>query len=389
MLNPFDQTTDRYNTQSVKWDYTEEIFGIKDVLPMWVADMDFKAPPEVIEALEKRASHGVYGYTSAGAGAKKAVQTWMKTRHDWDITQESILFSSGIVTALSMSIQSLTEPGDSVIIQSPVYHPFFEMTEKNNRTIVNNQLKLLNGKYEIDFADLEKKLSDPRVKLMLLCNPHNPGGRAWTMDELKKLGELCAEHHVIVVSDEIHSDLMLYGHKHVPLASISKELADHSITCMAPSKTFNLAGLQSSAIIIPNKELRTKYEDFQKRQGFFTLNTFGITGLEAAYTYGAPWLENLVGYLEENVNTVISFISEKLPNLKVMKPESTYLVWIDCRNLLKTDAEIKHALLEKGKLALEEGSKYGPGGEGFVRMNIGCPRSMVLEGLNRLEKAFS
>ncbi|TDL78595.1 MalY/PatB family protein [Peribacillus frigoritolerans] len=388
-MNPFDQKTDRYNTQSVKWDYTEEIFGIKDVLPMWVADMDFKAPKQVVAALAERASHGIFGYTSTGFGAKKAVQNWMEKRHSWNITQESIVFSSGVVTALSMAIQSLTDPGDSVLIQSPVYHPFFDMTEKNNRTIINNQLKLVQGKYEIDFADLEEKLSDPAVKLMLLCNPHNPGGRVWSSDELKKLGELCAAHHVIVVSDEIHSDLMLFGHKHVPFASISKELADISITCMAPSKTFNLAGLQSSAIIIPNKDLRTRYEDYQKRQGFFTLNTFGITGMEAAYTYGAPWLEELTAYLEGNVNTVTSFIAEKLPELKVIQPDSTYLVWIDCRSLSKTDAELKALLLEKGRLALEEGTKYGPGGEGFVRMNIGCPRSVVLEGLTRLEKAFS
>jgi cystathionine beta-lyase len=388
-MNPFDQTTDRYNTQSVKWDYTEEIFGIKDVLPMWVADMDFKAPQEVVAALAERASHGIFGYTSAGFGAKKAVQTWMKKRHNWDITQESIVFSSGVVTALSMAIQSLTEPGDSILIQSPVYHPFFDMTEKNNRTIVNNQLSLAHGHYEIDFADLEEKLSDPDVKLMLLCSPHNPGGRAWSLDELKKIGELCAAHQVIVVSDEIHSDLMLFGHKHVPFASISGELANLSITCMSPSKTFNLAGLQSSAIIIPNKDLRTKYEDFQKKQGFFTLNTFGITGMEAAYTYGDPWLEELKTYIEGNVNTVTSFIAEKMPALKVIQPDSTYLVWIDCRSLSKTDAELKELLLEKGRLALEEGTKYGPGGEGFVRMNIGCPRSVVLEGLKRLEKAFS
>jgi cystathionine beta-lyase len=263
------------------------------------------------------------------------------------------------------------------------------MTEKNGRTLVNNQLKLENGTYQIDFEDFEKKAAHQEVKLMLLCNPQNPGGRVWTKEELERIGEICAKHHVIVVSDEIHSDLMLFGHKHVPFASLSKEHAQNSITCMAPSKTFNLAGLQSSAIIIPNKEIRTKYEEFQKRQGFFTLNTFGIAGLTAAYTHGEKWLDELNSYLEENVNTVISYIEEHLPKLTVIRPDSTYLIWIDCTQLQKTDAEIKELLLQKGKLALEDGTKYGPGGEGFVRMNIGCPRSLVNEGLDRLRKAFS
>ncbi|WP_406818009.1 MalY/PatB family protein [Metabacillus indicus] len=389
MMSMFDQKIDRYMTHSVKWDYSEEIFGVKDVLPMWVADMDFRAPDEVISALQERASHGIFGYTSAGPEAKKAVQSWMKARHGWDVTQESIVFSSGVVTALSMAIQSLTDPGDAVLIQSPVYHPFFDMTEKNGRTLVNNQLKLENGAYQIDFEDLEEKAAHQKVKLMLLCNPQNPGGRVWTKEELQRIGEICAKHHVIVVSDEIHSDLMLFGHKHVPFASLSKEHARNSVTCMAPSKTFNLAGLQSSAIIIPNKEIRTKYEEFQKRQGFFTLNTFGIAGLTAAYTHGEKWLDELNSYLEENVNTVISYIEEHLPKLNVIRPDSTYLIWIDCTQLQKTDAELKELLLQKGKLALEDGTKYGPGGEGFVRMNIGCPRSLVHEGLERLRKAFS
>ncbi|WP_338778090.1 MalY/PatB family protein [Metabacillus sp. FJAT-52054] len=388
-MNKFDEIVERRQTNSVKWDLTNEIFGTSDVLPMWVADMDFKAPAEVLEALKKRIDHGIFGYSSIGESTKTAITEWAEKRNGWRFKKEAILFSPGVVTALSFAIQAYSEPGEKVLIQSPVYTPFFDMVKRNGREIVNSQLILEEGRYEIDFNDLAKKMDDPEVKMMLLCNPHNPGGRSWNVDELKKIGELCAEHDVLMVSDEIHSDLMLFGNKHVPFASISKEFSDRSITCFAPSKTFNLAGLQASVMVIENDSLRRRMDETLHRQGFFTLNALGSLGMEAAYSHGAAWLGELNAYIERNMEYAIDFLNNQVPGVTAIKPDASYLLWLDCRGLGLDDKEIKRRLLHKGKVALEEGTKYGPGGEGFARLNAGCSIETLKDGLSRVKTAFS
>ncbi|MTH55534.1 putative C-S lyase [Bacillus mangrovi] len=388
-MSQFDALVERRKSNSVKWDLTKELFGTDDVLPMWVADMDFKAPEPVLEALERRISHGVFGYSSISDQTKTAIRNWARDRNGWDFKTEALLFSPGIVTALSLAVQTYTEPGDKVLLQSPVYTPFFDMVTRNSRKVANSQLSLKNGRYEIDFDDLARQMADPDVKLMLLCNPHNPGGRAWTREELEKIGSLCEEHDVLMVSDEIHSDLMLFGNRHVSFASISERFAARTITCFAPSKTFNLAGLQASVMVIENDSLRRKMDETLHRQGFFTLNALGAAALEASYTAGAEWLEELKAYLARNMDYAIEFLEKEVPGVKAVKPDATYLLWIDCRELGLEDKEIKHLLLHKGKIALEEGAKYGPGGEGFVRLNAGCPLETLKDGLERIKTAFS
>lgn len=382
----FNQKMNREHTSSVKWGLTKQIFGADDVLPMWVADMDFSPPNEVKKAIQARVDHGIYGYTFPPPSTTEAIQQWLNKRHGWEINHSWVLYSTGVVPTISIAIEAFTAPGDKVMLQSPVYTPFFEMIEKNKRKLVNTPLKLINNRYEIDFTVFEDHLKDG-VKLFLLCNPHNPSGRVWTKEELTRVGELCHQYNCLILSDEIHSDLILKN-KHVPIASLDETFKEITVTCIAPSKTFNLAGLQASAVIIPNKQLRKAFKDVQERQGFFSLSTFGIIGMEAAYRSGEQWLEELLAYLKENVKTVKEYIDAHIPGISVMEPEGSYLIWLNCQALQLSDDEIKDQLLTKGKLALEPGTKYGPGGEGFVRMNIACPKEVVLEGLERLKKAF-
>lgn len=384
----FDKVIDRNHTYSLKWDAVDKVFGREDVLPMWVADMDFPPPKAVIDALKERIDHGIFGYTFIPISVTEAIQDWMKQRHDCEFKKSSIVFSEGVVPSISTAIRAFTEKGDKVLVHSPVYTPFFNMVKKNDRTLVTSNLLIENGRYELDFADFETKLQDG-VKLFILCNPHNPGGRVWTKDELEKIGDLCVKYNVLILSDEIHSDLVFKPNVHIPIASIKEEFKNITATFIAPSKTFNLAGLQASAALIPNKELKAKFKAVQDQQGFFTLNTFAIAGMEAAYLSGAEWLEQLLAYLDENMRITTDFIAEHLPALKPMKADATYLLWIDCRGLGLSDEEIQKQLLEKGKLGLEPGTKYGEGGEGFVRMNLACPRETLNEGLQRLKKAFS
>ncbi|WP_312468981.1 MalY/PatB family protein [Neobacillus sp.] len=296
-------------------------------------------------------------------------------------------YCSGVVQAISAAIQTFTKEGDRVLLQSPVYTPFFEMINKNNRTVVNSPLTLVNGKYEIDFVRFEKALQEG-CKLFILCSPHNPSGRVWTKDELLKIGALCLEYNCLILSDEIHSDIIYKNFQHQPIASLSDELSERVITLIAPSKTFNLAGLQASAVIIKNEKLRSQFNETLKRQGFFTINTFGIIGMEAAYREGEAWLEDLIDYLQENKEFAFTYLREHLPEINCIEPEGTYLLWLDCRKLGLSDKELHNSLIQKGKLALEPGTKYGPGGEGFLRMNIACPKADLLEGLERLKKAL-
>jgi cysteine-S-conjugate beta-lyase len=386
--NIFERLIERKNTGAVKWDYTEEIYGAKDLLPMWVADMDFPSPEPVQKALIDRIQHPVFGYTTSSKTINAVIQAWMKKRHDWDIKKEWIMFSPGVVSALATAIQAFTDPGDKVMLQSPVYTPFFNMITSNDREVINSPLQVTENRFSIDFSDFEEKLKSG-VKLFLLCNPHNPGGRIWTKDELVKIGELCHKYGVTIISDEIHADLYLAPNKHIPLASIDDRFAAITVTLMAPSKTFNIAGLQSSVMITENEEYQKKLKAVQDRNAFHGLNLFALTAMEAAYRDGEAWLNELLVYLKENIEITIDFINRELPDIGCMNPEASYLIWLDCRKLGLTDENLKKSLIEKGKLALEAGTKYGPGGEGFVRMNIGCPRDILLDGLQRLKKSFS
>lgn len=384
----FHTPINREQTNSVKWGLLKDVFGSDDVLPMWVADMDFMPPVEVTKALEERVKHKVYGYTYAPSSTTEAIINWQKKRHNWNVSKNAVLYSPGVVPSIAIAIQALTEKGDKVLLQSPVYTPFFSMIESNERIVVQSQLQYKDNRFEIDFIDFEEKLKQG-VKLFLLCNPHNPGGRVWTVDELKKIGELCCQYNCYILSDEIHADLIYSPNKHVPIASLDQRFNDITITCIAPTKTFNLAGLQASAVLIENETLRKQFFDVQAKQGFFTLSAFGLVGMEAAYRYGNLWLDELLEYLKENSRFAMEYIKENIPTITVMQPEGTYLLWIDCRNLHHTDEELQELLLKKGKLALEPGNKYGPGGEGFVRLNFACSQKVLMDGLNRLKTAFS
>ena len=383
----FDQVIERMGTHSVKWDLTDKIFGDKEVLPMWVADMDFEAPNEVISAIKERLDHKVFGYTAIPSTTPEAISQWVKKRHNWEINQDWISYNPGVVTAMTMAIQAFTEPDDKIVIQTPVYQPFFQIVEKNKRKLLTTENILQNGRYEMNFEQLEEVLT-PDVKIFMLCNPHNPGGRVWSREELTKLGNICVKNDILILSDDIHSDIIVGDQAYTPISSISEEIANQTITFIAPTKTFNLAGLQASVVIIPNKKLKGIFDNYQSSQGFFTLNTLGMVGMEAAYLHGEKWLDELISYLKSNIQLLTEFINEKIPKINVIQPEGTYLVWLDCRKLGLSGKEIEQLLIKKGKIGLEPGKKYGPGGEGFVRINLACSKTTLKEGLNRLKLAF-
>lgn len=383
---PFDRVIDRRGTLSVKWDDVHRVFGHEDVWPMWVADMDFPAPKEVQEALRQRVEHGVFGYTVIPDSLKEAVCQWLERRHDWTIDPSWLVFAHGVVPAVAAAIEAFSEPGDRIIVFSPVYRPLFDLVRRHDRTLLFSPLRLEEDNYAIDWDDLERKLPD--AKLLILCHPHNPGGKSWTKEELERLGELCLKHGVFVLSDEIHADLTLPPAKHTPFASLHPELAAQSATFRAPTKTFNLAGLQAAEVILPDESRRRAFRRVQQRHGFFTLNAFAIVGAEAAYRHGGPWLDALLDYLRQNIDMTVAYLAEHLPQLRPIRPQATYLVWIDCRGLGLSEAELKKRLLEKGKLAVEFGSKFGQEGVGFIRLNIACPRPTLEEGLRRLATAL-
>ena len=385
----FDEVIDRINYHSVKWDELETTFGAKDVLPMWVADMEFRSPKPVIEAIKKAAEHGIYGYTSRPDSYYHVIIDWMERRHNWKVKKDWIAYSPGVVPALSLIIRAFCQPGDKVVVQPPVYYPFFRVIENNGCHVVNNPLKLSNKKYFIDWEDLERKVDDPRVKLLIFCSPHNPVGRVWQKEELIILGEICLKHNIIVVSDEIHADILFKGYRHIPFASISPAFAHNSITCTAPSKTFNLAGLQTSSIIIPNKKYYKIYENILDGLALDENNVFGLVALEAAYRDGEEWLEQLLSYLNENLKFLMKYFKEKIPIIKVIKPEGTYLVWLDCRQLGFNGKDLNNFMIKKARVALDDGYWFGTEGEGFMRINIACPRSFLEEGLKRIERAVS
>ncbi|MDQ7093485.1 PatB family C-S lyase [Desulfosporosinus sp. PR] len=384
----FDQLYDRRRTGSIKWDFNQRIFGREDVLPLWVADMDFLAPEAVVEALVNRAKHGIYGYTDGMDEYYDSLTAWMAERHNWQIQRDWIVFSPGVVPALNELVRALTKPGEKVLLQSPVYPPFFQAIKNHGREVVNSRLNLVDGRYLMDFEDLEEKFAGG-VKMMILCSPHNPVGRVWRREELERLGQLCLTYDVLVISDEIHSDLIYDGYRHIPLASLTPELASQSIVCTAPSKTFNLAGLQTSNLIIPNEKYRAAYKSSAGLTGIHHPNLFGITALETAYREGREWLEQLMVYLRGNLEFLTSFTARELPQLGVVQPEGTYLVWLDFRALNLEPKALQEFLVHKAGVGLNAGYSFGPGGEGFERINIGCPRSILTEGLERIKRAWA
>lgn len=394
MSKDFHEYIDRIGTDCAKWDGFEERFpGLdsKGCIPMWVADTDFKAPKEVIAALVEKASFGIYGYPkSKGEAFDKALQDWIYKRHGWKLQREWIVATAGVVPAITFAIQALTREGEGVIIQPPVYYPFKRCIQNNNRKTVVNPLIFNNEKYnyEIDFKDLEEKVKNPNNKLLILCNPHNPIGRVWSEDDLRKIGELCLENGVIVFSDEIHSDLIFKGYTHTPLGKLDDAINNNTITAYAPSKTFNLAGLQTSAMVIPNKNLRKKFERQLEINRVGSINIFGTIAFEAAYNYGEAYLTELLQYVEANIDYAIEFTEKNLKGVKIIKPEGTYLVWIDFRGTGLSSEEIDKLLIEKAKVAGDLGTWFGKEGAGFMRFNFACHRSTLEKALEQIKVAI-
>jgi cystathionine beta-lyase len=383
----FDQLINRYHTSSEKWDEVEQLYGESDLLPLWVADMEFQSPPAVIEAMQKRIDHGIFGYTIRMDSYYEAIKTWMKERHQWEISKEWICYSPGVMPAISLIITHFTQPNDLILVQPPVYAPLSEVVTKNNRKLITNPLRYEKNRYFIDFTDLKKKL-DQGVKILILCSPHNPVGRVWSKEELIQLANMCVERDVLIVADEIHSDLVYKGNEHTPLASISEELAQRSIICNAPTKTFNLPGIQTANVIIPNDGLRNKFQNALESHFLQFSNTFGVIATESAYRYGAEWLEQCMDYVAKNLQFVCSYLEEHVSEIKVIQPEGTYLAWIDCRELQFDTPTLMKCMLKQAKVAPVFGKTFGVEGDGFLRLNLAAPQSLIQTGLKQMAEAI-
>ena len=375
----FDEVISRRNTNCIKWDNSAD----PEMLPMWVADMDFRTAPAIVEALQKRVSHGIFGYTRVPDEYYEAVIGWLDRRHGLRVRKDWFIYTSGVVPAISAIVKAMTEPGDKVILQTPVYNCFFSSVRNNGCEIVSNPLVYADNTYHMDYEDLERKASDPRVKVLILCNPHNPAGRVWTREELVKLGEICIRHNVLVISDEIHCELVYPGHKHLPFASISEEFLKHSVTCISPSKAFNIAGLQIANIIAPDDEIRRRIDRAINVNEVCDVNPFGVIATIAAYNEGEEWLDQLIGYIWENYKFMKDFCAENLPDFPLTVLEGTYLAWMDCFALHIPSEELEERLRKEAKLWLNAGAMYGKDGDGFMRWNLACPRERVEDGLNR------
>lgn len=385
----FDEVIDRSSTDSVKLEKMKAIFGRDDLIPLWVADMDFRSPPAITDALIKRVEHGIFGYTLPSDAYTASIVSWLSRRHDWRVAEEDINFIPGVVKGFAFAIDEFTSKGDKIIIQPPVYHPFRLVTQALEREVVNNPLILDDGGYRMDFDGLRKIVSENSCKMFILCNPHNPGGRVWTPDELYELSELCYSNNILVVSDEIHSDMALPGYRHTPFATVSDMAADNSITLMAPSKTFNIAGIVSSFAVITNKTIRQRYLAYLQPRELHQGTLFAYTATRVAYDECEDWLDQMIRYVQGNVNFVISYLSEFIPQIKVIKPEASFLVWLDCRSLQLPQHELVKLFVDKAQLALNDGSIFGPGGEGFMRLNVGTSRKVLERALNNLKNALT
>ena len=388
MKYDFDRLIDRRNTNSIKWDFPEMFGKPEDVIPLWVADMDFPAPPEVIERLEAAVRHGIFGYSEALPGYFEAVRNWFESNFDFRPEADWLVKTPGVVFALATAIRALTKEGEAIVIQEPVYHPFRGMIEVNKRRVIDSPLIFEDGHYSMDFDDLDKKLAESGARLFILCSPHNPVGRVWKREELETLSRICQKYGCLVLADEIHCDFVRPGFRHTSWGTMSPEAVDNSIICTAPSKTFNLAGLQAANIFIPNPEIRAGFKAAMERCGYHGLNSLALVAAQAAYELGRPWLDELRGYLEGNLEYVRQAVGQ-LPGLKVIEPEGCYLIWLDFRGLSLSDEKLDELIIQKAGLWLDEGRKFGQAGRGFYRLNSACPRSLLEKALARLQKALA
>lgn len=383
-----DTVINRYGTDSLKYDAARRRGRAADILPLWVADMDFAIAPAITDALQERIKHGIFGYSEADPERYfNVLKTWFATRHNWTIQPEWLVQTPGVVFALAMAVRAFTEPGDAVLLQQPVYYPFSEVILDNDRRRISSDLVLKDSHYTIDFEDFEAKIVEHKIKLFFLCSPHNPVGRVWTKDELIKIGTICRKHNVLVVADEIHQDFIRAPHQHTTYASISEDFAAHAIVCTAASKTFNIAGLQVSNIFIPNEAIRKTFKKEIDRAGYSQLNTLGLVATEAAYKDGSDWLEDIKNYLWENVDFVREFLEQHLPEIKLIEPQGTYLLWLDFRSLRLSEEQLENLVAVKAGLWLDSGAIFGGPGEGFERINIACPRKTLQQALEKLEQA--
>lgn len=387
MTYDFDELLERRGTDSVKWDGVRDVWGRDDLLPLWVADMDFRTPPFVMDALQRQLSGGVLGYTRPCADWAPAIRDWLLRRHGWQMETGWISFVPGIVRAQALALLCFTRPGDRVAVMNPVYHPFFLVTQRLEREVVFSPLVLRDGHYHIDYARLEQDLDGCRV--LILCNPHNPGGRVWTEDELRRVADICHRRGVMVLSDEIHADLTLPGYRHHPFATVSPQAAAISLTFMAPSKAFNMPGLASSYAIAVDPGIRRRFQTFLEAGEFGEGHMLAYVGCAAAYREGEEWLGQLLAYLQGNIDFTEQFLKERIPVLGMIRPQASYLIFLDCRRLGLSQPELVNLFVDKARLALNDGTMFGRGGEGFMRLNVGCPRSVLRRALEQLEEAVS
>ncbi len=387
MKYDFDEQIERRGSDCLKYDFAVERGMPEDILPLWVADMDFRTAPCITERIQKDAAFGIFGYTDSKDDYFQTLSKWYETYFNWKVEKDWLVKTPGIVFAIATAVSAFTKEGDSVLIQQPVYYPFSSVIRNNNRKLVNNELVLKEGRYEMDLVDFEKKIVQEKVKLFILCSPHNPVGRVWTEEELQRIGEICLKYDVKIVSDEIHSDFVYPGIVHHVLMTVNKRFQDICIVCTAPSKTFNLAGLQVSNVWIPNPELRRIFEQKISAVGYSEVNMLGLHACQAAYEGGREWLEQLKEYLKGNLDFVRNYLKENIPQIKLIEPEGTYLVWLDCRELGLSEKELEQFIAQKAKLWLDDGIIFGKAGEGFERVNIACPRATLKEALERLKKA--
>ena len=385
----FDKVTERKNTDCLKYDFAVKRGMPEGILPLWVADMDFMTSKKILDAMEARVRHGIFGYTESGEEYFEAVSGWLERRHGWKVRHDWLIKTPGVVFALAMAVRAYSEAGDAVLIQQPVYYPFTGVIEDNGRKVISNDLVLSeDGKYHIDFEDFEKKIAENRISLFILCSPHNPVGRVWTKEELIRMGEICEKYNVTVVSDEIHEDFVFGDRRHYVFANLKKEFAEMSVTCTSPGKTFNLAGLQVSNIFIPDSKLRGRFKKQVAAAGYSQLNTLGLTACEAAYRYGDEWYEAMMEYIAGNMDFMRDYIRKELPMLRMTEPEGTYLVWVDFRGLGLPEAELEELIVKKANLWLDSGDIFGKTGAGFERFNVACPRSVLEQALEQLKAAI-
>lgn len=387
MAYDFDTVVDRRGTSSVKWDYEEKYTGMTGLLPLWVADMDFRAPPEIMGAIRGRVDHGIFGYVREPDSYFEAAAAWLARRHSWHVTREWMVASPGVLPSLSAAILAFTQPGEGIVLQPPVYHPFAMRVRSNGRRVLENPLVVRDRTWQMDLDGLEKVI-DQGTRMLVFCSPHNPVARVWERDTLSRLEEICRARGVLIVSDEIHNDLVMPGFRHVPIAALSEEAALNAVTLVSATKTFNIAGLGGSLAVIPDEDLRTRFEAVQHAVFSAAPNAVAVAASEAAWRHGEQWLDELLVYIKGNYDLLRGFLAERLPSVRVFPLEGTYLALLDMSSLGFPDAPLKHLLLRDARVWLDEGTKFGRGGEGMQRLNLACPRSLLAQALERMEKAF-